>query len=154
MYYVFGLEFGRSRMIGEYLKAFGSAGNEGLCSQHISLLVDSSCHSGMVVSADRHGMKTADGDPLRKASFEKPVDILVSAGVFGDTDKLRSVSSRIMAGQTIKGGTGYSELLLDTEIIQNSEYVNEEKEEYVEDKKTFTDTIMANIDEDDIFIPE
>uniref|UniRef100_A0A6C0BDU6 DNA-directed RNA polymerase n=1 Tax=viral metagenome TaxID=1070528 RepID=A0A6C0BDU6_9ZZZZ len=154
MYYVFGLEFGRSRMIGEYLKAYGSAGNEGLCSQHISLLVDSSCHSGMVVSADRHGMKTADGDPLRKASFEKPVDILVSAGVFGDTDKLRSVSSRIMAGQTIKGGTGYSELLLDTEIIQNSEYVNEEKEEYVEDKKTFTDTIMANIDEDDIFIPE
>ena len=59
---------------------------------------------------------------MSRASFEKTVDQLITAAVFGEKDLMRSVSSRIMAGQVIKGGTGTPNILLDTDIVEKSEY--------------------------------
>ena len=38
---------------------------------------------------------------------------------------MNSVSSRIMSGRTIDGGTGSFDLLLDTELIENSELIKQ-----------------------------
>jgi DNA-directed RNA polymerase II subunit RPB1 len=155
----FGIEFARSRMLAEFLKAYDNAGNGGINPQHISLLVDIMCHGGTVISADRHGMKKANIDPLTKASFEKSVDVLISAAVFGDIDKMQGVSSRLYIGSVFKGGTGYCELVLDTKMIQNSEYIEKESRNLKNDVSihTIANAIMDDNDNDndgeDIFIP-
>jgi DNA-directed RNA polymerase II subunit RPB1 len=159
MFHTFGIEFARNRLIGEFMKAYENAGNSGLNPQHISLLVDIMCHGGSVISADRHGMKKANIDPLSKASFEKSVDVLISAAVFGDIDKMQGVSSRLYIGSVFKGGTGYCELILDTKMIQNSEYVEREIKDMRETKtniniNTIANAIMEDDRGEDIYIPE
>jgi len=154
----FGIEFARNRLLAEFLKAYENAGNSGLNPQHISLLVDIMCYGGTVISADRHGMKKSDIDPLTKASFEKSVDVLLSAAVFGDVDKMQGVSSRLYVGSVFRGGTGYCELLLDTQAIQNSEYVEKPKDprsaKQMVSTNTIANTIMEDQADDNIFIPE
>ncbi|XP_065639477.1 uncharacterized protein LOC136072252 [Hydra vulgaris] len=164
----FGIEFARNRILTEFLKAYENAGNTGINPQHISILVDIMCYGGTVISADRHGMMKANIDPLTKASFEKSIDVLTSAAVFGDIDRMQGVSSRIYIGSVFKGGTGYCELVLDTQMIQNSEYV--EKTEMSEsgyvgaaDKglgtsnniaiNTIANAIINGKVDDEIFIP-
>jgi len=154
MFNVFGVEVARNRLMNEFLFAYENAGNN-VNPQHINLLVDLMTHDGTVISADRHGMKKSTIDPLTKASFEKTIDILLHAAVFNETDHMNGVSSRIMAGHVIKGGTGYCELQLDTDMIQKSQYV-ESKLEPVVETHTIANSIMG--DEEDhgkhIFIPE
>ena len=41
--------------------------------------------------------------------------------MFNDIDNLKNVSSRIMVGKPILGGTGYCDIIMDTDIILNSE---------------------------------
>lgn len=157
MFRTFGIEIVRNRLLAEFLKAYETAGNSGINPQHISLLVDIMCYGGTVISADRHGMKKATIDPLTKASFEKSIDVLISAAVFGDTDKMQGVSSRLYVGAVFKGGTGYCELVLDTHMIQNSEYI----EKTLHDVKnnlsisTIANAIMDDKEDlgEDIFIP-
>ncbi len=155
MFNTFGIEFARNRMISEFLKAYENAGNTGINPQHISILVDLMCYGGTVISADRHGMKKASIDPLTKASFEKSVDVLISAAVFGDVDKMRGVSSRLYIGSVFKGGTGYCELILDTQMIQNSEYIEKETRNVKNNISinTIANAIMEDDTGEDIFIP-
>ena len=154
----FGIEFARNRLLGEFLKAYETAGNAGINPQHISILVDIMCHGGTVISADRHGMKKANIDPLTKASFEKPIDVLISSAVFGDTDRMQGVSSRLYIGSVFKGGTGYCELVLDTQMIQNSEYIEKVSREVKNNLaiSTIANAIMEDQEDvgEDIFIPE
>ena len=142
----------------EFLKAYENASNNGINTQHISLLVDIMCHGGIVISADRNGMKKANVDPLTKASFEKSIDVLVGAAIFGDIDKMQGVSSRLFIGSVFKGGTGYCELVLDTKAIQNSEYIEKEVMDVKTDIaiNTIANAIMDDKENegDDIFIPE
>lgn len=154
----FGIEFARNRLLSEFLKAYENAGNSGINPQHISVLVDIMCFGGIVISADRHGMKKANIDPLTKASFEKSIDVLISAAVFGDVDKMQGVSSRLYTGSVFKGGTGYCELILDTQMIQNSEYI-EKASRGIKNNiaiNTIANAIMEDDEAagDDIFIPE
>ncbi|VBB18353.1 DNA-directed RNA polymerase II subunit 1-like [Yasminevirus sp. GU-2018] len=158
MFRTFGIEFARNRLLSEFLKAYENAGNTGINPQHISILVDIMCYGGTVISADRHGMKKANIDPLTKASFEKSIDVLISAAVFGDVDRMQGVSSRLYIGSVFKGGTGYCELILDTQMIQNSEYI-EKASRGVKNNiaiNTIANAIMDDKEDvgEDIFIPE
>lgn len=78
-------------------------------------------NNGNIISINRHGMNRLDTDPLSKASFETTVDLLLSAAMFNETDHMRSVSSRIMGGLTIKGGTCLCDLIMDNNMLENSE---------------------------------
>ena len=81
------------------------------------------------------------------------------ASAFNEVDHMRSVSSRIMAGRCFKGGTGLCEVIIDNELIENSEY-NNQFNEVLNLKK---DTIEINtsieafdkleLNDDDIFMP-
>ena len=68
---------------------------------------------GKLLSADRYGINKQDIGPLAKASFEETEKILLRAAMFGEIDPVMGVSAKIMTGQPIKGGTGFSEILLD-----------------------------------------
>jgi hypothetical protein len=65
------------------------------------------------MSVDRYGINKLDIGPLAKASFEETERILLKAAVFGEMDPVTGVSANIMAGQPIRGGTAFSDILLD-----------------------------------------
>lgn len=120
IYNVFGIEGARTALIKEIYNVFKSGGNA-VNYHHIELLVDVMCNTGYLTSIDRHGINRLDTDPLSRASFEKTIDQLINAAFFGEVDHMRSVSSRIITGQPIKGGTGLPELIIDHDMIENSE---------------------------------
>ena len=72
-------------------------------------------NKGYVMSVDRHGINKSDRGPLAKCSFEETPEILAKAAIFGELDPLTGVSSNIMMGQEIIGGTGSIDLIFDEE---------------------------------------
>ncbi len=157
IYELYGIEATRSILLHEVNNIFEKAGNS-VNYQHVSILIDIMTNSGILTSIDRHGLNKLDLDPLARASFEKTVDQLIGAAVFGQVDNMNSVSSRIMAGLAIKGGTGLCNIILDTDTLEKSEYVEDLEQKY---EKTFTE-LDTNVIMDDIigkettgiFIPE
>ena len=118
IYETYGVEAGRTAFIKELTLAIASSGTA--CNyQHIELLADCVTHMGGLIAVNRHGANKLDTDPFSRASFEKTVEQLLAAAVFSESDHIRSVSSRIMAGRPINGGTGAFDLLLDHEKIKS-----------------------------------
>lgn len=89
--------------------------------QHLAILIDIMTCRGALITVDRNGMAKIDSDPLSRSSFEKTIEQFVSASVFGEKDHMTSVSSRIMAGLVIKGGTGLCDVIVDLDKIRKSE---------------------------------
>jgi hypothetical protein len=90
---------------------------------------------------------------------------LINAAVFNETDFMRSVSSRIMAGKIFRGGTGLCDVMLDNDILENSEFdeykgaagfrSDNVQKDYVElTKFNLIDDILTKENIDDIYMPE
>ena len=118
IYQAFGIEAARCALIKEFENVFD--GNN-VNYAHIALLGDVMTNNGGITSIDRHGINRLDTDPMGRASFEKTIEQLLSAAAFNETDYLRGVSSRIMVGRCIKGGTGLCDLVVDIDMVENSE---------------------------------
>ena len=99
--------------------------------------------NGRLMSVDRYGINKNNIGPLAKASFEETEKILLKAALFGEMDPVTGVSAKIMTGQPIRGGTTFSQLLLDEMALMRLQKglppVASSEEEDVED-----------IDEEDI----
>jgi hypothetical protein len=70
------------------------------------------------MTVDRYGINKNNIGPLAKASFEQTEDIMLRAALFGELDPITGVSANIMTGQTIRGGTSYSSILLDEDALK------------------------------------
>jgi DNA-directed RNA polymerase beta' subunit len=155
VYKHFGIEIARTRLLRELYDAYDQAGHA-VSYTNISILVDIMTSNGILMSIDRHGMNKSDTDVLGRASFERAVDQILTAGVFGETDHMKGVSSRVMAGLVIKGGTGYCDVILDTNTIEKSEY-SDETNKYRTHIDIMTDGVANDIMKNDMgemFIPE
>lgn len=156
IYDIFGIEAARIALLREITGMLNSAGKS-VNYHHLSIIVDLMARDGFLISIDRHGMGRTDAAPLGKISFEKPVEQLLAASVFNEKDPLNGVSARIMTGNVIKGGTGLCGIMLDTEMIEKSEYVEDER--YVKNDKidevgsSLIDDVTGKT-HDDIFVPE
>jgi DNA-directed RNA polymerase II subunit RPB1 len=122
---LYGIEAARQILLHE-LSATYQSGGSNINQNHLSLLIDQMCHLGEILSIDRHGLSKIDMDPIARASFEMTMDHFVNAAIFNEIDHLNSVSSRIAVGRVISGGTGIFDLLLDTKMLENSEYTEDE----------------------------
>jgi DNA-directed RNA polymerase beta' subunit len=140
VYSFFGIEAARNALINELEKVFTGKINY----HHLSLLADFMTQTGSFTSINRHGIGKLNIDPLAKASFEMTVEQLLNASMFGDKDKMNSVSSRIMVGRSIKGGTGLCDILLDHEVLENSEYI--ERKDKIH--RTFNELTQTEIIDD------
>ena len=141
IYEMFGIEAARQVLNYEFSTVFNAASNT-INYQHMSILLDTMCNSGIITSIDRHGMNKLDSEPLASASFEKPVERLNNAAVFAETDNLKSISARVMAGLPIIGGTGFCNLILDTDLLERSEVVtNDYVENIVEESGLITNMV-------------
>jgi DNA-directed RNA polymerase II subunit RPB1 len=82
--------------------------------RHVSLLCDGMCNRGRMMSADRGGVnKKGKIGSLAKASFEQTEDIMLRAALFGELDPVTGVAANITVGQPIRGGTSFTQILLD-----------------------------------------
>ena len=154
IYQLFGIEAARTALIKELAIVLEG---EKINYTHIELLADVMTNTGNITSIDRHGINRLDTDPLGRASFEKTIEQLLTAAAFNEVDYLRGVSSRIMVGKCIKGGTGLCDLLIDVNLIENAE-INNEYEDRLSSKTITNNNILQdlinNIDENsNIFVP-
>jgi DNA-directed RNA polymerase II subunit RPB1 len=154
-YRLYGIEAARQILLNEFMNTFkGSNINH----NHMSVLIDMMTHTGNIISIDRHGLGKLDSDVFTKASFEKTMDHFINAAIFNESDTTNSVSSRILLGKVIPGGTGAFELLLDSEKIEKSEYTKNETGGRptfagLEEDPLFKDVIKYGFSKNDIFIP-
>ena len=110
IYFQLGIEATRHTLYTEITTLF----EEGQINyRHLGLLVDVMTRAGRLMSVDRYGINKLDIGPLAKASFEETERILLKAAVFGEIDPVTGVSANIMTGQPIRGGTAFSDILLD-----------------------------------------
>ena len=159
VYINFGIEAARTHIIKEADKIYNGGGNP-INISHLALLADIMTNTGSITSIDRHGINRLDTDPLSRASFERTIEQLMMASAFNETDHMNSVSSRIMAGRCIKGGTGLCDVLMDNDMIENSEVTintpNFMKNKNIElETSNLIDNIINNKTyiEQNIFIP-
>jgi DNA-directed RNA polymerase beta' subunit len=122
IYMSLGIEAARAALLREFKTVLEGSGGQAAY-QHLSILVDMMMNTGDLVSIDRHGMNRLDSDPLARASFEKTVEQIIASAFYGEKDKMRSVSSRIMAGQAFNGGTALPKVYMDLDAISRTEYV-------------------------------
>ncbi len=122
---------------------------------HLVLLADIMTNTPNITSIDRHGIGKMDIEPLGKATFEKPLEQLVNAAIFNETDHLKNVSSRIIAGKPILGGTGLCEIISDINMFINSSkgsmYSQNSNINNIKESLILQDIEDRNIN--DIFIP-
>tara|TARA_B110000977_G_C11029873_1_gene474798 strand:- start:1004 stop:1723 length:720 start_codon:yes stop_codon:yes gene_type:complete len=123
IYKKYGIEAARHTLISELNNTF----NNGINFSHISVLADLMTHLGQIISIDRNGVPKLENEVMSKASFEMTVDHFVNAALYNQVDHLRTVSSRIMIGKTIDGGTSCFDIQLDTDKLIRSEYTTDEK---------------------------
>lgn len=133
IYQLFGIEAARTALIKEFSVVLEG---EKINYAHIEILVDVMTNTGSITSIDRHGINRLDTDPLGRASFEKTIEQLLTAAAFNEVDYLRGVSSRIMVGKCIKGGTGLCDLLIDVDLVENADLDIQQM--------TATDNILSN----------
>jgi len=131
---VLGIEAGRNILLTEIDSLFADAG---VNYRHLGLLIDSMTRNGRLMSVDRYGINKNNIGPLAKASFEETEKILLRAALFGEMDPVTGVSAKIMTGQTMRGGTTFSQLLLDEAALMRLQKglppVADAEEEDVED---------------------
>lgn len=156
IYDTYGVDALRMALIKEFNNVYTSAGSN-INFAHIELLCDVMTNTGIPTSIDRHGMNKSEIDPFARASFEKTVDQFINAAIFGEVDHMMNVSSRIMAGLVIKGGTGICNVILDTELLEKSEYVEETEHRYEKVPEVSTSSVITDVINKEItgiFIPE
>jgi hypothetical protein len=72
--------------------------------------------------------------------LDKTIEQLIQAAVFQEKDKINSVSSRIIAGRVINGGTEMMDILIDTKKLENTEFV---EDKYLMDRSNINVTELA-----------
>lgn len=117
-YRLYGIEAARNLLINQLRSLFSQ---EKVNVHHFELLVDKMTYFGYLTSIDRHGLNKPDVDILTRASFEEHTKQLIDASIYNEVDGNRAVSSRIMCGHVIRGGTGLCNVFLDEEMVMNSE---------------------------------
>ena len=118
IYRVLGIEAVRKSLLRELrnvLKPYGIYVNY----RHISILCDLMTQRGYLTSITRHGLNRGEYGPIRKATFEETVEILLEAGMFAEKDDLKGISENVLLGKLTNIGTGSFSLLVDVNAFEN-----------------------------------
>jgi DNA-directed RNA polymerase II subunit RPB1 len=136
---ILGLEAVRTILMNELQPIFGSVG---VNSRHLGILCDFITRTGRLMSIDRYGINKNDIGPLAKMSFEETSKIVLNAALFGEVDSVTGVSANIMTGQPFRGGTAFSQILLDDQMLEHlTKNLEEEPDEEAEEDGDLTDML-------------
>ena len=70
------------------------------------LIADLMTNSGVIKGVTRSGITSEKESVLARASFETPINHLISASLRGEIDYLNSVVENVMLNQPVPVGTG------------------------------------------------
>ena len=112
---ILGIEAVRAILMNELNPIFGTVG---VNYRHLGILCDWITRTGRLMSIDRYGINKNDIGPLAKMSFEETAKIVLRAALFGEVDPVSGVSANIMTGQPFRGGTAFSQILLDDAMLE------------------------------------
>lgn len=120
VYATLGIEAARATLLQEILAVIGFDGSF-VDYRHLSTLVDTMTHWGVLSAISRHGLTSDDGSVLSRCTFEKTVEIITEATISSRTDTIQGVADNIMLGQSAPMGTGQFDLLLDPSKLVGDE---------------------------------
>ena len=126
IYNTLGIEASRQFLIEEFMGIM-----EGINKCHIQLLAEKMTHSGIISSISRYTMRTEESGPFSKASFEETMDNFLKAGIYGQEEETKGVSSSIICGKRSQIGSGFCELRIDVEALPNQVRILNEVEENI-----------------------
>ena len=110
IYQQLGIEAARSVLFQEINVLFAEAG---INYRHMGLLCDWMTRIGRFMTVDRYGINKNDTGPISKASFEETERVMLKAALYGELDPVTGISANIMTGQPLRGGTAFTQILLD-----------------------------------------
>jgi len=153
VYKMFGIEAVRKLLIKELDAVFDG----GMNYHHLAIIIDIMTNTGNFTKINMSGYNEMDADPIKKASFEKTVQMLIDASVEEKIDKLSANSARIALGLPIAVGTGIVKSVLNVDLINQSannidEYSNKLSSNQLSSSNIIED-ILQNESITDIFLP-
>lgn len=116
---VLGIEACRNSLISELRFVLGSY-DIYVNYRHLATLCDIMTNRGILTAITRHGINRVDSGALRKCSFEETVEILLEASMHAEIDMLTGVTENIIFGQLAPYGTGCFDVIMDTNMLKES----------------------------------
>jgi len=106
--------------------------------RHFMVIIDWMTWTGDINALTRHGVKKMmdDSTPLKRATFEQPVEIFHHAAVKGLKDTLSGVSEQLLIGNPPKIGSYYNDVVIDQDYQKkwdNDDWKPEESDSDEED---------------------
>ena len=150
VYHSLGIEAAKQCIIQELNNVF-AGGATTVDIRHIQLLADGMTRSGIIKPVTRYGIDRKIVGPFAKASFEQATDNFIKAGINGESDDFKGISSEVIVGKLSSIGTGKIHLLHDVlkEISFNS---REELIEHNNPSQYLSDFVVEKDDEIEILI--
>lgn len=113
---VFGIEAAHEFLLGEF-----NAIMKGINLAHTEVLVARMTFEGVISSISRYTLKSESSSLLGKASFEESLENFVQGSSRGVTERMLGNSASIICGKKTRAGTGFMNLVIDTNaILQHS----------------------------------
>ena len=111
---VLGIEAARAVLLKEMHKVLAAYGIY-VNMRHFMVIIDWMTWTGDINALTRHGVKKMmdDSTPLKRATFEQPVEIFHHAAVKGLKDTLSGVSEQLLIGNPPKIGSYYNDVVID-----------------------------------------
>ena len=130
---VYGIEAARATILKEMhqvLNAYGIYVNM----RHLMTIVDWMTFDGNITALTRHGVKrrTQASAPIKRATFEQPVEIFHTAAVKGTRDDLQGISEQLLIGIEPSCGSHFNGAITDPKYKEkwdNDEWEPPEEEE-------------------------
>jgi intein/homing endonuclease len=116
-YRTLGIEAARTFMISEFITVITYDGSY-INPRHITLLIDFMTNRGEPLPITFSGISRQATGTLGKASFEHAMDTFRDAAGFGTSEQIKSTSASIYVGKRAEIGTGYFDIRIDEQRIQ------------------------------------
>lgn len=136
--FLLGIEAARTFIVRELIFTLTSSGGDYINPRHIILLIDFMTYGGSIRKVMLSGIKAQPTGVLSHASFEQAMKGFTEAAAFGAKEPIVSTSASVFTGIRIKGGTGYTEVIIDEKRQRELE-----EEARRERPKQIDPTIMA-----------
>lgn len=127
IYNTLGIQAARESLLIEFSNIM-----EGINMCHVKLLVERMTFSGTITSISRYTMRADESGPLGKCSFEESIEGFTKAGVFGEEEPTRGVSSCIIVGKRSNIGTGCMDLRIDIAKLPKTKKILTEVSETID----------------------
>ena len=110
----YGIEAARSALLREIHTVLSFDGSY-VNLRHLMVIIDWMTWTGHINALTRHGVKKMmdNTTPLKRATFEQPVEIFHHAAVKGLTDKLSGVSEQLLIGKNPLCGSYFNSVVTD-----------------------------------------